>query len=149
MSIETQPESRLGPAPERDEIIRVVHLYTDGFGAHRPEMFEEAFHQSARIYWTDADGTFKEQLILPPDRYDPDNPDQWPNQPWHVSARIVPVIQAGDVANVVLGFDVNNDPELSWLDIHPLLRVDDTWKVMNKTATHASRADWAGLGANS
>ena len=59
------------------------------------------------------------------------------------------MIQAGDVANVVLGFDVNNDPELSWLDIHSLLRVDGTWKIMNKTATHASRADWAGLGANS
>ena len=149
MSIDTEPESRLGPAPDRDEIIRVVRLYTDGFGAHRPEMFEEAFHQSARIYWTDADGKFREQLILPAEGYDPDNPDQWPNLPWHVTARIISVIQAGDVANVVLGFDVNNDPELSWLDIHSLLRVGGTWKIMNKTATHASRADWAGLGANS
>jgi len=43
-------------ASDRDEILRVVRLYTEGFGAHRPEMFEEAFHSSARIYWTDADG---------------------------------------------------------------------------------------------
>jgi hypothetical protein len=32
----------------------------------------------------------------------------------------------------------------SWLDIHSLLRIDGGWKIMNKTATHASRADWAG-----
>jgi hypothetical protein len=149
MSVKATAESRIGPAPNRDEIIRVVRLYTDGFGAHRPEMFEEAFHPSARIYWTDAGGEFREGLILPPDGYDSENPEQWPNLPWQVSARIISVIQAGDVANVVLGFDVNNDPELSWLDIHSLLRVDGTWKIMNKTATHASRADWAGLGANS
>ena len=151
MSAEVAPESRIGPAPDRVEILRVVRLYTDGFGAHRPEMFEEAFHPSARIYWTGADGEFREGLILPPpgESYDPGDQELWPNKPWQVSARIISVIQAGDVASVVLGFDVNNDPELSWLDIHSLLRVDGTWKIMNKTATHASRADWAGLGASS
>jgi hypothetical protein len=48
---------------------------------------------------------------------------------------------------VVLGFDANDDPAQSWVDIHTLLRVDGVWKIMAKTATHASRADWAGLGA--
>jgi hypothetical protein len=47
----------------------------------------------------------------------------------------------------VLGFDANGDPAQSWLDIHSLLRVDGTWKIMNKTATHATPAGWAGLGA--
>jgi hypothetical protein len=47
MSSEATAESGIGPAPDRDEIIQVVRLYTDGFGAHRPEMFEEAFHPSA------------------------------------------------------------------------------------------------------
>jgi hypothetical protein len=29
------------------------------------------------------------------------------------------------------------------VDIHSLLKLDGTWKIMNKTATHASRAAWA------
>ena len=148
MSVEIAPDNQIGPAPDRDEIVRVIRLYTDGIGAHRPEMFEEAFHPSARIYWIDADGVFREQLILPTyQAYDPDNLDQWPNMPLKVTARIISVIQAGDVANVVLGFDANDDPAQSWLDIHSLLRVEGTWRIMNKTATHATRADWAGLGA--
>jgi hypothetical protein len=145
MSVVT-PESPVGRAPDRDEIVRVVRLYTDGFGAHRPEMFEEAFHPTARIYWTDADGEFREALILDPAN-DPDDPERWWNTDAQVAARIISVIQAGDVASVVLGFDTNDDPERSWVDMHSLLRVDGTWKIMNKTATHASRADWAGLGA--
>lgn len=146
MSIVT-PENRVGRALDRDEILRVVRLYTEGFGAHHPEMFEEAFHPSARIYWTDAEGEFRENLIIDPAN-DPDDPGNWSNLDWQVSARIISVIQAGDVANVVLGFDVNDDSKLSWVDIHSLLRIDGTWKIMNKTATHASRADWAGLGAS-
>ena len=50
----------------------------------------------------------------------------------------------GDV-DVVLGVDANDDPAQSWLDIHSLLHVHGTWKIMNKTAMHATRAD--GLGA--
>jgi hypothetical protein len=53
------------------------------------------------------------------------------------------VIQAGDVACVVLGFDDVDDLADSWVDIHSLLRLDGVWKIMNKTATHASRAAWA------
>jgi hypothetical protein len=50
MSVEATPESRIGPAPDREEIIRVVRRYTDGVGAHRPNMHAEAFHPLARIY---------------------------------------------------------------------------------------------------
>jgi hypothetical protein len=39
--------------------------------------------------------------------------------------------------------DTDTGPEDCWVDIHSLLRIDGTWKIMNKTATHASRADWA------
>jgi Putative lumazine-binding len=144
--VEAATETGIGPAPDRDEILRVVHLYIDGFGAHRPEMFAQAFHSAARIYWTDAEGTFREALILNPDN-DPDDPGSWPNlDQWRVTGRIISVIQAGDVASVVLGFDNNDDPAQSWVDIHTLLRVDGSWKIMAKTATHASRGDWAGLG---
>jgi hypothetical protein len=117
--------------------------YTDGFGSDRPEMFAEAFHPLARIYWTTADGKFDENLIA-------NAHDGWANLDdlAPVTARFISVIQAGELASVVLGFDSRDDPTQSWLDIHSLLRLDGTWKIMNKAATHASRADWAGLGAS-
>jgi hypothetical protein len=56
MSVRTTSDNRIGPAPDRDEILRVVRLYTDGPGSHRPELFAEAFHPEARIYFTDREG---------------------------------------------------------------------------------------------
>jgi hypothetical protein len=53
--------------------------------------------------------------------------------------RIISVTQAGDVANVLLDWDheaVGN----SWVDLHNLIRLNGTWKITNKTATHKSRA---------
>ena len=141
MSVDATPENRIGPAPDRQEIVRVVRLYTDGCGSHRPEMLAEAFHPSARISVTLPDGTLEEYLIA--DAY-----DEWAGEDVQVSARIIAVIQAGDVACVVLGYDVDDDKAECWVDIHSLLRLDGTWKIMNKTATHASRAHWAGLGAS-
>ena len=140
-------ETRVGPAPDRDEILRLVHLYTDGIGAHDPAMFEEAFHPVARISFTDADGQLHENQILT-HSISLDDPWSWSNMDLRVTARIISLVQAGEVAVVVLGFDANDDPALSWVDIHTLLRIDGTWKIMNKTATHASRAGWAALGAN-
>jgi hypothetical protein len=134
------PATRIGPAPDRDEIIRVVHLYTDGMGAHDLAMFREAFHPVARISWTNADGELGEELIA-------DGLDGWADWPTHVTGRIIALVQAGDVATVVLGFDADTGPSDSWLDIHSLLWIEGTWKIMNKTATHSSRADGAAQGA--
>jgi hypothetical protein len=36
-------------APDYDEIVRIVHLYSDAFGAGNINMFEEAFHEDAWI----------------------------------------------------------------------------------------------------
>ena len=36
-------------APDYDEIVRVVHLYSDAFGAGNIIMFEAAFHEHAWI----------------------------------------------------------------------------------------------------
>lgn len=36
MTVETTTESPIGPAPDHDEILRVVNLYTEGFGSHKP-----------------------------------------------------------------------------------------------------------------
>jgi hypothetical protein len=136
MKPQSASENRIGRAPDRDEIIRVVRLYTDGVGAHEPAMFEEAFHPSARIYWTTAEGELHEGLIA-------DNVDDWAHWNINVLCRILAVIQAGDVATVVLGFDADSGPADCWVDVHCLLRIDGHWKIMTKTATHADRADWA------
>jgi len=37
-------------APDYNEIVRVVHLYSDAFGAGNINMFEEAFHEDAWIF---------------------------------------------------------------------------------------------------
>ena len=59
--------------------------------------------------------------------------------------RILSVVQAGDLASVLLEMHWPNDPvDDAWVDIHSLLRINGVWTDMNKTATHASRAGWAG-----
>jgi hypothetical protein len=57
--------------------------------------------------------------------------------------RVISVTQAGDIASVLLGFDNADDLSDGWVDLHTLLRIDGAWKIMNKTATHCSRAAWA------
>jgi hypothetical protein len=52
-------------------------------------------------------------------------------------------IQAGDIASVLLGSDNADDLSDGWVDLHTLLRIDGAWTIMNKTATHCSRAAWA------
>jgi hypothetical protein len=39
-----------------DETVRVVRLYSDAFGAGDINMFKEAFHEDAWIFFTDAEG---------------------------------------------------------------------------------------------
>ena len=136
-------------SPDRDEIVRVVELYIDGFDG-RVDKFEECFHPDARMTFTAGDGQLVSLLIS-------DCFDEWATYgPW--GHRILSVTQAGDVASVMLEMHQTGDaasvvqemypgaPEEknSWVDIHSLLRIDGTWKDMNKTATHGSRAEWAG-----
>jgi hypothetical protein len=123
-------------APEREEIVRVVNLYVNAFKAGDAAMFRGAFHPSARIMFTDAEGALTDYLVA-------DCIDNWAEMGWQVSGRILSVTQAGEVATVLLGFDDDESPADSWVDIHSLLKIDGTWKIMNKTATHASRAAWA------
>ena len=44
-------------AADYDEIVRVVQLYIDGFRTGDTTLFEEAFHDDAWIFYTEADGT--------------------------------------------------------------------------------------------
>jgi ketosteroid isomerase-like protein len=120
--------------PDYDEIVRVVQLYVDGFNDHDVAKFKEAFHEDAWIFFTDANGRLHKHLIS-------DSFAAWATPPNpRITGRIVSVTQAGDVANVLLGFDSAKGPSHSWVDFHSLIRIDGVWKITNKTATHASRA---------
>jgi hypothetical protein len=133
--------------PDYDEIVRVIHLYTDGCSIReggpadgpdpvRVAMLREAFHEDARIFFNNPEGTLRKFRIW-------DNIEVWASFRYHITARIISVTQAGDVASVLLGFDNANGVEQSWVDCHALLRINGVWKITNKTATHATRAAWA------
>ena len=136
MAVAPSSDTDAGTAPDHDEIVRVVQLYIDGFNDRDIGKFREAFHEDAWIFYTDADGVLGKALIA--DRF-----EAWVSGEHEIVGRIISVRQAGDVANVLLGFDNALDPSSSWVDFHSLLRLDGTWKITNKTATHSSRAAWA------
>ena len=132
-----QSQPATATAPDRDEIVRVVQLYIDGFNDGDIAKFREAFHPDARITYTDRDGDLHSDLIY-------DCIEDWSSEPGEdIHGRIISVTQAGDVASVLLGFDYKPNLTEGWVDIHSLLNLGGTWKIMNKTATHVSRAAWA------
>jgi hypothetical protein len=135
-------------APDYDEIVRVIHLYTNGCSIRqggpadgpdpvRVDMLREAFHEDAWIFFNGPDGALRKFRIW-------DGIERFAsNRHRQVTARIISVTQAGDVASVLLGFDDASGIVDSWVDCHALLRIDGVWKITNKTATHATRAAWA------
>jgi hypothetical protein len=130
-------------APDYDEIVRVVQLYVDGLNDCDISKFREAFHEDAWIFFTDPDGVLHKHLLA-------DVFPEWASPPpAKIAGRFISVTQAGDIACVLLGFDDMSvsDPSrrhlTSWVDFHTLLRINGVWKITNKTATHATRADWA------
>jgi hypothetical protein len=123
--------------PDYDEIVRVVQLYIDGFNECDIAKFQKAFHEDAWMFCTDADGILHKHLLA-------DCFEEWATPPRaNLVGRVISVQQAGDVACVLLGFDNAADLANSWVDFHSLLKLDGVWKIMNKTATHSSRAAWA------
>src|SRR5579863_6462003 len=103
-------------APDYDAIVRAVQLYIDGFNGGGIDTFKEAFHEDAWIFFTDAEGVLYNNLIS-------EDFEEWAaegrankanNTP--IVGRIIAVTQAGDVANVLLGFDNTADLSNSWVD---------------------------------
>jgi putative lumazine-binding protein len=126
--------------PDHDAIVHAVQLYIDGFNHCSVAKFKEAFHENAWIFFTDDEGALHKSLLT-------DCFEDWAAPHTNrVVGRIISVTQAGDVAVVVLGWDNSEGRSSSWVDIHSLLRIDGVWRIMNKTATHNSRAAWAGEG---
>jgi hypothetical protein len=133
------PVAERTAAPDRDEIVRVVQLYIDGFNDHDVDKFKQAFHEDAWIFFTDPDGTLHKGPIA-------NSFEEWATPPaksWLLVGRVLSVTQAGDIASVLLGFDNADDLSDGWVDFHTLLRIDGVWKITNKTATHSTRAAWA------
>jgi hypothetical protein len=123
-------------APDYNAIVRVVQLYVDGFNDKDVAKIREAFHLDAWMYYTDAEGALHKHFLATV-------ADGLSTRKVNVTGRIISVTQAGDVACVLLGYDDSRGPSHSWVDIHSLLRIDLVWKIMNKTATHSSRAGGA------
>jgi ketosteroid isomerase-like protein len=138
MAVEPSSQPMAESSPDYDDIVRIIQLYVDGFNDSDVNKFREAFHEDARITFTDADGNLSSELLS-------DLFEEWA-APWEgvpgdeFVLRIVSVTQAGDVASVMLEMHTPNDLSNAWVDIHSLLRIDGVWKDMNKTATHSSRA---------
>jgi hypothetical protein len=63
MAVERSSETAIPEAPDREEIVRVIQLYIDGFNDASVDKFEEAFHDDARMTFTDADGELASYLI--------------------------------------------------------------------------------------
>ena len=124
-------------ATDRDAIVRVTELYIGGFNDCDVEQFREAFHEDAWMYLTEADGTFHKKFLA-------DLFEDWASPPAsEIVGRVPSVTQSGDAASVLLGYDNVTKPDRCWVDILSLLRIDGTWKIVNKIATHASRGGWA------
>jgi hypothetical protein len=124
-------------ATDRDAIVRVTDLYIGGFNDCDIEQFREAFTEDAWMYLTDAEGTYRKVYLA-------DQFADWTTPPpSEIVGRVLEVTQSGDIASVLLGYDNLTHPDRCWVDILTLLRIDGTWKIVNKAATHASRGGWA------
>lgn len=124
-------------ATDRDAIVRVTELYVGGFNDCDIEQFREAFHEDAWMYFTDAAGTYHKKFLA-------DLLEDWASPPAsEIVGRVLTVTQSGDAASVLLGYDNLTNPDRCWVDVLSLLRIDGTWKIVNKIATHASRGGWA------
>jgi hypothetical protein len=97
----TTKSATIARAADYDEFVRVVQLYIDGFGTGDATLFEEAFHDDAWIFVTHADGTLVKEPTK--DGYQERATASTPNP--NIKRRIATVTQAGQIANVLLGWD--------------------------------------------
>lgn len=115
---------------EYDELLEPVRNYIAGFNEHDVEKFKAAFDKDAWIFYIDDQaqlhkGVLDEKVFegwaQPHDGFRP------------IEMRVLSVVRMGDAANVVITCGEE------WRDFHSLVRVDGTWRITNKTASHSSR----------
>jgi hypothetical protein len=118
-------------AQETDQITRTVNLYVEGVRDGDAAKLREAFHPDSRMWGSMMgqryDGPIEEMIAMVD------------GQPGDVDgsyhAHITSLEQNDDVAAAVLteeGFWGT----LSFVDFFALARIDDTWKIVNKTFVH-------------
>jgi hypothetical protein len=92
-------------APDRDDIVRVVQMYIDGFNDCDVDKFKPAFHKDVWIFLhptVTALCTYKGLIA--------DSFEEWATPPaQRIVGRVISVTQAGDIASVLLGFDNAGD----------------------------------------
>jgi ketosteroid isomerase-like protein len=123
-------------ATDHEAIVAVAQLYVSGFNDGDADAFREAFHEDAWMYLTDADGAFQKHFLA-------DVFPRWTAPPApRIVGRVLEVTQSGDIAAVLLGYDNHTSPDRCWVDLLSLLRIDGRWKIVHKSATHATRGGW-------
>jgi Putative lumazine-binding len=118
-------------AQETDQITRAVNLYVEGVRDGDAAKLREAFHPDAHMWGSMAGQRYDEpvtELIAMVDGKPVDVDGSF-------RAQIASVEQTGDAAAVTLteeGFWGT----VSFVDFFSLARIDDTWKIVNKTFVH-------------
>jgi hypothetical protein len=118
-------------AQETDQITRAVNLYVEGVRDGDAAKLREAFHPDAHMWGSMAGQRYDEpvtELIAMVDGKPVDVDGSF-------RAQIASVEQTDDAAAVTLteeGFWGT----VSFVDFFSLARIDDTWKIVNKTFVH-------------
>ncbi|MEM7418083.1 MAG: nuclear transport factor 2 family protein [Gemmatimonadota bacterium] len=113
------------PAPsDEDEVRRVVGLYVEGVDTHDADLLRQAFHPQAQLqaslagYW---ERPFSDWLAFTRAPV-PDDVDQR-------SSEIVSIAVHGDAASATVRLEW---PTVRYVDVLSLLRVDGSWRIVNK-----------------
>jgi hypothetical protein len=118
---------------ERAAIEAVMQLYIDGVSKGETAKLKEAFHPAAWMFGS-IEGT---RYDVPIDQLAEMTSSQPLDSDGSFSARITTVEQIGDVAMVRLEED-GCWGGISFVDFFTLSKIDDAWKILNKTFAHTA-----------
>jgi len=118
-------------AQEADQITAAVDLYVQGVGEGDAEKLREAFHPEARMWGSlggqRVDIPIAEMIAM------------FDGKPADVEgsyrAEVTAVEQTEDIATAVLA-EEGFWGTASFIDVFSLARIDDSWKIVNKSFVH-------------
>ena len=109
---------------DHDAIAKVVQRYIDGARSGKGDDMKPAFHKDATIFGYVGDDLFAGPIQKLFDWNDENGPAT------ELQASIASIDLAGTAATVRL--ELENWTGLRFTDLFTLLKVDGTWKIMNK-----------------
>ncbi len=112
------------PTTENEMIEKTVQIYIDGAKSGKGEDMKPAFHKDATIFGYTGNDLFAGPIQMLFDWNDKNGPAT------ELEANITSIDIAGTVATVRLELD--NWTGSRFTDLFTLLKVDGTWKIMNK-----------------